>query len=81
MRELLAHQKLIRDKRQHNYNTFETKQKMRKKSITNTNCQFEARRIQRKVEKVIEKAHTNATTHAYERRTGQTLTPLTVGNI
>jgi len=81
MRELLVHQSLIQNRRERNHDDFETEQKSIKKAITNKNCQFKARRIQCKVEKVIEKAHTNAAPNVYERRTGQTLTPLMDGKI
>ena len=81
IRELLLHQNLIQNQRERNHDEFEIQQKSVTQAITHKNSQFKASRIQSKVEKVIEKAHTNAAPNLYERRTGQTLTPLMDGKI
>ena len=61
LRELLLHQSLIQNQRERNHDDFEIEQKSVKQAINHKNSQFKASRIQRKVEKVIEKAHTKAT--------------------
>ena len=81
MRELLAHHTLIGHKRKLDCDVFETEQEKIQKAITNKDSQFKTHRIQCKVEKVIEKAHANPAPNIYERRTGQTLTPLMSGKI
>ena len=81
MRELFVHHTLIGNKRKLNHDDFKTEKLTIQKAITNKDSQFKSHRIQCKVEKVIEKANANPAPNIYERRTGQTLTPLMNGKI
>ena len=81
MRELLAQQSLIQDRHECNHDDFETERMNIKKAITHKNSQFKARRIQCKVDQVINKAHNNDAPNIYKRRTGQTPTTLMDGKI
>ena len=84
LRELLQQQKSIDDlaiKRNRDGEDFKTERKKMKLALTDTTKQFKMERIKGKVEHVKSKAHNTPAPNVYQRRTGQTLTPLMQGKI
>ena len=81
LKEVLVEQTIVQSKRKRNDEVFEAEEKEMKIAITDKNSQFKTHRINSKVEKVVEKALTTPAPNQYERRTGQTLTPLMQGKI
>ena len=82
--ELIKQQTTIRDieiKRNRNGEDFKTERKKMKVSLTDSTKQFKSKRIESKVEVLKRKAHDTPAPNVYERRTGQTLTPLMQGKI
>ena len=74
-------QQTIQDKHESDCNIFEREPKRMKKAIADKNSQFKTHRINRKLEKVIKKAHTTPAPNQYEQLTGHTLMPLIEGKI
>lgn len=61
--------------------TYEASRKAIKELITEDDSQFKKRRQGERIEKVIHTANDSRQQNVYERRTGQTLTPLLLGKI
>ena len=84
MQELIQQHAQIKNlglKRKQEGVDFTAAQKTMKQSLTLTNNQWKKKRIGRKVDQIKQKAYNTPAPNIYERRTGQTLTPLMSGKI
>ena len=80
VRELLKHTKKINDLTTGN-NTLTSERKYLKRELTSKPLQFKQERIAKKVNRVISWINLDLPPNQYQRRVGQTLTPLMQGKI
>ena len=66
---------------QNNNDIYEQERKAIDSSLTNLNTQFKKERVDKKINRIKQKYSNTPAPNVYERRTGQTLTPLIQGKI